>query len=319
MLTRLLASVFSPAGRRAALSILIFHRVLPVCDPLFPEEPDRKRFDEILGWLAGSFNVISLDRAVRDLEAGCLPARAVAITFDDGYEDNFSVALPLLQKHGLNATFFVSSGFLDGGRMWNDTIVESIRRFSGDVIDLGAIGLGQFPAREWREKRQAINALLPRLKYLSPEERLAQANALARICTADLPDDLMMSSEQVRGLRAAGMVVGAHTLNHPILAQVEEAVARNEIEGSKVQLEAILSEPVSLFAYPNGKPGRDYTGIHARMVREAGFTAAVSTSIGAARSATDLMQLPRFTPWDRSELRFGLRLVDNMRKEGKTI
>lgn len=319
MLTRVLASVFSPAGRRAALSILIFHRVLPVSDPLFPEEPDRKRFDEILGWLAGSFNVLPLDRAVRDLKAGCLPARAVAITFDDGYEDNFSVALPLLQKHGLNATFFVSSGFLNGGRMWNDTIVESVRRFSGAVIDLGAIGLGQFPAREWREKRQAIDALLPRLKYLPPEARLAQANALARICAADLPDDLMMSSEQVRGLRAAGMVVGAHTLNHPILAQVEDAVAKDEIEGSKVQLEAILGEPVSLFAYPNGKPGRDYTGIHARMVREAGFVAAVSTSIGVSRSGSDVMQLPRFTPWDRTEQRFGFRLIQNMSRQGKQV
>jgi 2-methylisocitrate lyase-like PEP mutase family enzyme len=72
-----------------------------------------------------------------------------------------------------------------------------------------------------------------------------------------------------------------------------------------------LGRRIDLFAYPNGRPGRDYAPEHAKLVRELGFKAAVSTSWGAARSGHDLYQLPRFTPWDKTPLRFVLRLFRN--------
>ncbi|MFO0121490.1 MAG: polysaccharide deacetylase family protein, partial [Inhella sp.] len=108
----------SPGGARGRLTVLIFHRVLTQPDPLFPGEMDAARFDAVCGWLASWATVLPLHTAVRQVRDGVLPARALAITFDDGYADNASVALPLLQKHGLCATFFVSTGYLDGGRMW---------------------------------------------------------------------------------------------------------------------------------------------------------------------------------------------------------
>ena len=117
----------SPAGTKARLQVLIFHRVLPVPDPLFPDEVDARRFDELCGWLKGWFNMLSLDDAVARIKTGTLPTRAACITFDDGYADNYQVALPILRRHGLTATFFVATGFLDGGRMWNDTVIESVR------------------------------------------------------------------------------------------------------------------------------------------------------------------------------------------------
>ena len=70
---------------------------------------------------------------------------------------------------------------------------------------------------------------------------------------------------------------------------------------------------MSLFAYPNGRPGVDYApDVHPGMVRELGFDAAVSTHWGAARAGADCYQLPRFTPWDRGRVRFGLRLARNL-------
>lgn len=315
MLSRMLASAVSPAGQRAALSILIFHRVFPATDPLFPEVPDANCFAEILAWLKRSFNVLPLAHAVKALKAGRLPARAAAITFDDGYEDNYSVALPLLQQHALNATFFVSTGFLDGGRMWNDTVIESVRRAAAESIDLSSLGLGAFLLRSPLEKRQAIDSILPRLKYLPLAERLSRVNEVASICAASLPNKLMMSSDQVGRLHAAGMQVGAHTVNHPILASIDSAVAKKEICDGKCRLEEIVKAPVTLFAYPNGQPGRDYTAEHVGIVRDAGFAAAVSTAIGVSRMNADYLQLPRFTPWDRSGTRFSLRLVDNMRRK----
>ena len=307
----------SPAGPKARLSVLIFHRVLPEPDALFPEEMDAARFDAMCGWVRGWFNVLALDEAARRLVQGTLPARAMAITFDDGYADNQQVAAPILRRHGLNATFFVATGFLDGGRMWNDTVIEAFRRTTAERIDLSDIAglqaLGALPLASVADRRAAIDAVIARAKYLAPDERAAAVAAVARAAAATLPDDLMMSSRQLRELHAQGQRIGAHTVHHPILARLAPAEARDEIVRSKRTLEALLDAEVDLFAYPNGKPGQDYAPEHAALVRELGFAAAVSTAWGAARQGADLFQLPRFTPWDRSRWRYGARLLANLR------
>ena len=149
----------SPAGAKARLSILIFHRVLPQPDPLFPQEMHARQFDAVCGWLANWFKVLPLDRAVDHLQAGTLPARAACITFDDGYADNHHIALPILQAHGLSATFFIATGFLDGGRMWNDTIIETARRSPLPLLDLDSLGLGRHPLGGISQRQAAIAAL----------------------------------------------------------------------------------------------------------------------------------------------------------------
>ena len=100
-------------GVGARLSVLIFHRVLPESDPIFPDEMYAHCFEAMCGWLKAWFNVLPLDAAVASLKAGKLPARSACITFDDGYVDNHDVALPILLRHGLPATFFIATGFLD--------------------------------------------------------------------------------------------------------------------------------------------------------------------------------------------------------------
>ena len=307
------ASVLSPKGPRARLSIFIFHRVLTRIDPLFPGEPDVRRFNEVLSWIARWLQVIPLDDAVSRLRNGSLPARAAAITFDDGYADNATHALPVLQHHAMTATFFVATSFLDGGRMWNDSVIEAVRAFRGDRLDLSPAGLGSYCLDSLDQRRIAIDTLLGRIKYLGPRERHeAVAHVIDRV-QARLPDDLMMRSDQVLALKKAGMQIGAHTCSHPILARVPDSHALSEISRSKETLESLLDEAVGLFAYPNGKPNTDYAARHVAMVRQAGFAAAVSTAPGVAVQACDLHQLPRFTPWDRSRARYGMRMLANLR------
>jgi peptidoglycan/xylan/chitin deacetylase (PgdA/CDA1 family) len=310
---RVLFSVLSPAGARGRLSVLIFHRVLPQPDPVFPGEVDAVQFDSMMGWVKSWFNVLPLDEAVRRLKTSTLPARAAAITFDDGYEDNYSVALPILQRHGLTATFFIATGFLDGGRMWNDTVIESVRGGPSTELDLSSIGLGSHPTATPAKKREAIAAIIRQLKYLPMQERLERTEKLAACAGVRPPNDLMMTSDQVRAMRRAGMQIGAHTVSHPILARLDAQEAKREILGSKIFLEDLLEERVGLFAYPNGKPGVDYLPEHALMARDLGFDAAVSTAWGAAKAGADPFQVPRFTPWDRSQLRFGIRLLRSLR------
>ncbi|MFZ4289642.1 polysaccharide deacetylase family protein [Variovorax sp. HJSM1_2] len=317
MLLRAFFNVLSPAGAKAKLSTLIFHRVHAQPDPLFPGEVDAAQFNDMCRWLKEWCNVLPLDLALAQLADGSLPARACAITFDDGYADNHDVALPILQKHGLVATFFIATGFLDGGRMWNDGVIEALRSTERPVLQLASVieGMNEpLPLADWGQKRAAIYRILAHIKYLPLQVRDEAVAALARYCAVTLPDDLMMTSDQVRGLHRAGMQIGAHTVSHPILAkQAQEDMYREIVQG-KEELERLIDAPVALFAYPNGKPDEDYSATSVDIVKSLGFQAAVSTEWGVGHRESDLFQIPRFTPWDRSAYKFGLRLGLNMRK-----
>jgi peptidoglycan/xylan/chitin deacetylase (PgdA/CDA1 family) len=313
---RSLGGLLSPAGPNGRLSILIYHRVLRVRDPLLPDMPDAASFGEEIAHVAARFNVLPLGEAIDRLRRGALPARAVCVTFDDGYADNCEVALPVLARLGVPGTFFVTTGCLDGGRMWNDTVIESVRRAAGPTLELSDAGLGAHRIDTTGARRAAIAKLLGAIKHLDPARRREAVQAAASAAGGKLPDDLMMSREQVRRLRRAGMEVGGHTITHPILARIDAAEAEREIAGGKAELESILGEKVELFAYPNGKPIEDYTAEHVAIARKVGFRAAVTTSWGAGRRTSDLFQLPRFTPWDRTPMKFAVRLLLNARQPG---
>lgn len=316
MLLRSMISMASPAGPGARLSVLIFHRVLQGPDPLMPDEMYAQRFDLLLSWVKAWFRVLPLDSAVRLLAEGRLPSRAAVLTFDDGYADNHDVALPLLQRHGLPCSFFIATGFLDGGRMWNDSLIETVRACAAPELDLRGVkdfdgqDLGRISLADLSARRRAVDHLIGRVKYFEIEQRVICVDQIAERAGVQLPDDLMMTSAQVRALHSAGMLIGAHTVNHPILSRLSEAQGADEIERSRQRLEALIEAPVTLFAYPNGRPGKDYgIKVHPRLVRDLGFDAAVSTHWGAAGQMTDLFQIPRFTPWDRSRFSFGLRML----------
>ena len=314
MINRALLSLLSPAGPKARLSVLIFHRVLPEPDPLFPDEVHAARFDQILEWLNSLFNILPLDEAIALAKAGRLPTRAAAITFDDGYADNHDVAMPLLKKHRNSATFFIATDFLDGGRMWNDSIIAAVRNAPAAELNLEAIGLGRLPVGSIDQKRAAIQALIGRLKYLPNEVRTETVARVVASSGSSMPSDLMMTSDQVLRMHQNGMGVGAHTCSHPILASLSPEEALAEVRDGRSRLESIIGNRVGLFAYPNGKPEQDYRSEHADMVKRLGFDAAVSTAWGALRSETDYFQIPRFTPWDQSRMRFGLRMTSNLSK-----
>jgi len=298
-------------GNSKRLTVLIFHRVLPEVDPLSPDEMHAARFDALVGTLVQFFNVLPMDEALSRLKAGTLPTRSVAITFDDGYADNYTIACPILIKHGVKATFFVASGFLDGGIMWNDVAREALRGFQGDRLDLGWLELGVCSVATEGERHRLTERILPKLKYLTPEGR---QQALARFVAETrvvVPKDLMMTTAQLQQLQAAGMEIGGHTMDHPILAVLSEDEARQQIADNRAHLTRMLGRAPRYFAYPNGRPDQDYQAVHARIARELGYEAAFTTTYGSAGPESGMFELPRFTPWDRDALRFSLRLGHN--------
>lgn len=313
---RAAAHLLSPGGPGARLTIMIFHRVVAEPDPLQPREPTVEVFFDRMRRLKQVFNVLPLDEAARRLREGTLPPRAASITFDDGYADNLTLATPVLQKLGLHGTFFVATGFLDGGRMFNDTVVEAIRRSNRPSVRprIPGTDLGELDLSTVQAKRAAVARLLPAVKPLLPDQRVEVTEALARELTDQpLPDDLMMSTAQLRALGDSGMAIGGHTVSHPILARMNNQAAAEEIDIGRKQLERVLGRRVALFAYPNGRPMQDYSPHQAALVRELGFDAAVSTQRGAAWSGSDPFQLPRVTPWAPRAYRFVPRLLGNLR------
>jgi peptidoglycan/xylan/chitin deacetylase (PgdA/CDA1 family) len=296
---------------RARLSVLIYHRVLPEPDPLRRGEVDTVTFEHHMAIVKQHFSVLPLTEAVQRLHQGDLPRRALCVTFDDGYQDNITCALPVLRHHGLCASFFIASGYLDGGRMWNDTVIDAVGHAPGAVLDLSEQGLGCYDLTTLELRRQAAIALIAQLKYSNESMRQEAAAYVLEMAGNPPLSSLMMNRTDVVTLRQAGMEIGGHTRSHPILARLPLERAHEEITSNKEALEGILGEHIHLFAYPNGKPGTDFGREHVEMVRAAGYRAAVTTARGVAQRGTDPYQIPRFTPWDRTSLRFIARLAEN--------
>lgn len=303
---RTLLSALSPAGRRARLMIFTFHRTPEVPDALLPGEPDAQRLRKVLGWIADLCRVLPLDEAVRALKAGTLPERAAAITFDDGYRNNLTVAKPALVQAGLPATVFVAADPVRRGFMWNDLIIEAARR-APSAVDLGDLGLGSLDPEGGR--RPALERLIGLLKYRDPVERLELATEIHQRAAGAPPERLMLTEDEVRKLQGDGISLGSHTINHPILTALDDASARWEIAASRDWIEEVAGVRPALFAYPNGRPGDDYDHRHVAMVKEAGFAAAMSTSWSAAYHGSPTFELPRFTPWEQDAAGFGARLL----------
>lgn len=306
-LWRTVFRTLAPGGQNGKLLIFIFHRVLDKPDPLIPCEPDVEQFDWMMRLIARNFTVLRLEDAVLRLAEGSLPAAAACITFDDGYRDNADLALPILNRHGLVATFFVATAFLGNGRMWNDDIIEAVRYLGSRPAEWDEFGLGSHPLTTPAERLRCLASVLPVLKYFPHRDRERVARAIARQSGVADSSTLMMEPCQVRSLAAAGMEVGAHTHSHPILAQIGAREAREEIAFGRAELERITGGAIRVLAYPNGDTHRDLSTRDVDLIRELGFVCAVTTDRGVSVRSTDPFLMPRFTPWDRTPARFALR------------
>jgi peptidoglycan/xylan/chitin deacetylase (PgdA/CDA1 family) len=310
---RAVSTVVSPAGPRAKLLTFFFHRVLEKPDPMIPGEMHAAEFDEALRWIGDQFRVLPPLEACERLAEGTLPARAAIVSFDDGYRDNHDVALPLLQRHRMKAAFFVATGYLGDGVQFNDRLTEAVRAFQGEAFDAEWLGLGRLPTGDLPTRLQTLHRLREGIKYLPPAERIQALERIEAACgvgtSRGARERIMMTPEEVQALDAAGMEIGGHTVMHPILKSVDDETAFEEISAGRAALSSLLPQAPRLFAYPNGKPGRDFDPRHADMASRAGFSWAFSTQRGAADARTHRMMLPRFMPWDKRALRFKLQAL----------
>ncbi len=292
-----------------AFAILIYHRVLDEPDPLRPFEVDRSTFARQLAVISRFCNILPLSEALQRSRDGSLPPRSICITFDDGYADNAEIALPLLLKHGAVATFFVATGYTDGGCMFNDLVIEAVRGCRKTELVV-----------PWRDKpvligdtaasrAAAIGQILKEIKYLEFDLRQERAQYLANEYGADLAGCRMMKPAQIRELADAGMDIGGHTVSHPILSKVTEESSRAEIEGGKAMLEEIVQRDIRAFAYPNGRRGTDYLDRDVAIAEQCGFDYALSTEWDMVSESSPRFELPRVSIGQQRGLRLWMKSV----------
>lgn len=230
---------------------------------------------------------ISLDTALACLkEKKPFPERSVCLTFDDGYANNAQVAAPLLKQAGIPATFFLTTGFLDGTHpLWVDRFESAMRALKKSPTD------DHHLRQEF--KRLPNNERLERLEAM---ERGAGINATSAGLLAP------MSWQEARQLANDGFTLGAHTVTHPILSRCTTDEARFEIKESKKRIEQELNRPCRYFAYPNGQPG-DWTPGTVNLLKDAGFECAITTVPGQVVEEDDVFALKRNTlegsDWNR--------------------
>jgi peptidoglycan/xylan/chitin deacetylase (PgdA/CDA1 family) len=294
-------------------TILIYHRVHPHPTPFMIDAMPPERFERQMRHLARAYRPMPLDElATRSLE-GTVPRGAVAVTFDDGYADNATHALPILQRYGIPVTVFLATGCIGSDRIpWHDEVLLAFEGTRRKDFRLPITGGAPLPLATETDRAFAASHALATLKPLPEGERLAAVAAIRDELGSgagygvEMP--LMLDWERVRAMRRADVRFGAHTVTHPILSRVTPERARGEVVESKREIERELGEEVTLFAYPNGRP-EDFTDETVALVRAAGFRAAVTTSFGANESGSDPFRFRRGTPWEADAARFALKLA----------
>lgn len=316
---RTLLDLFCLQKQSACLTTLMFHKIPKKTDLLVPDELNIDQFEHILDFLRKYTTPLHLSEAVSRLRTGNLPKRSVVITFDDGYPEWQSNIAPLLLKNNIPATFFVTSETLNGQQLWHERIVDAVRALPVHGAKL-PYGFGGFvDVLDERKRVILIKDLQGRLKYLPLEERLAAIVEVENQRVTPLPEQKVFDVEMLRRLRNQGFDIGAHTVRHPILNECGDAEAIREIGQSKEIIESILGEKITAFAYPNGRPGKDYSYKHVQAVIKCGFQVAFSSTAGVATKDSDFFQLPRTTLWPERRLRMSYHFFQNYYRKTMSV
>jgi len=285
---------------RKNISILMYHGVvrtpLDVPDWCFVPE---QNFLFQMDYLHRNFRVVSLTQAVEDLRANRVNEPTAVITFDDGYQNVYDIAYPILSHFGLNATIFLNTAFVNtSNTVWfcilNQAISETVHQtlsWKGKLYDLSST----------TSKARASAELQSALKQLPHDDLLHQLAEIRRTLEIHSPMGVPMNSNfrmldkhSIAEMLESGLVeFGAHTATHTILTHVDEVRAKHEIASSIRETEMLTGKPCKLFAYPNGKPV-DYNEATISFLMALGIDVAVTTRTGPSTASTPPLELRRY-------------------------
>jgi peptidoglycan/xylan/chitin deacetylase (PgdA/CDA1 family) len=272
---------------RRDLRVLAYHRVLPLPDAgtyefdlgLISTPPEQFREQMLL--LRERFHPMRLSDVAAAIDQGHdLPADAVVVTFDDGYDDNYHVVFPILRELGVPAAFFVSTGHIDSGRPYAyDWLVHMILLSPATRMVLPELGLDVALPTERNGRREIAVDVLFRMKELGALDQAAMIQRLER--EWNMPSDVApadcrpMTWDQLREMHAAGLEIGSHGVHHWMLSKLPQAELEAEVHQSKEALQRELGVAPLLMSYPVGS-GRAFDQRVIDVTRDAGYALACS-------------------------------------------
>jgi peptidoglycan/xylan/chitin deacetylase (PgdA/CDA1 family) len=254
-------------------------------------------FDRHLRFLSRHYTLVPLADIVGRLRQGQNPyRRAIAITFDDGFRDNYTQAFPILRRYQAPATFYLTTGCIDNRQVFwvahlryllLTTRAQELRLTQPEGL---TCDFSQPGARE-----TAFRTLVVYMKNIpTPQRHELMTTLVEQLPVDDTPlRNLMMSWEHVREMQRSGMSFGAHTVTHPNLPNTTLAEADREIRESKEVIEAQVGCAVRDFSYPNGRGSSHVTEQVKQLVRRIGFHSAVTSLAGCVTAGDDLFALKR--------------------------
>jgi peptidoglycan/xylan/chitin deacetylase (PgdA/CDA1 family) len=286
------ARVGENGGPAARLTIIRHHRVYADHErPLYRLGVSERVFAEQLRMLsAAGLCPIPAAEGWKRLAAGS-PGHWVAMTFDDGYEDNVVRALPHLVTHSARATFYLTAGLMDERRApWWDVLAHALERTHEPRLRWSAgERLFDLPLATRSERRRALSALLAAFGVEPDERERRLADLRERLGVAEAAPCELMDWERAALLVRAGMEVGAHTLVHPHLSRLAAEAQRREIAGSIERIERRLGVRPTGLAYPGG----DYDAATLEVVATCGLEYAVTTRAGDNHAGAARYELRR--------------------------
>jgi peptidoglycan/xylan/chitin deacetylase (PgdA/CDA1 family) len=284
--------------------IFMYHRVLPQdlaqgtdipVEPGMYVTPASLRLH--LCYLKAHFFIISLAELVRRLQAGEDISRCAVVTFDDGWQDNYTYAFPLLKELKVPATIFLASGFIGTSRwFWPEEIswaVLAVRRKRVDVSLLpDALSGIMREVHMNMEVEESIERIISEVKSWNEPQRLSVAKSCSslREKTARESERLLMNWDEAREMLQSRLVsFGAHTVSHAMLDQLPLEQVQRELVECATAIHSEIGVSVEYFAYPNG----NYTQQVLSTLPAFGITAAVTTKNGLVNGNSPLLELPR--------------------------
>ncbi|HEY0653434.1 MAG TPA: polysaccharide deacetylase family protein [Chryseosolibacter sp.] len=318
--------------------ILMYHQVCEKKSDPWQLAVTPENFQYQLNHLKNYFDVVSVDELVETVKTGRLTSNLVAITFDDGFVDNYTNAAPLLEWFELPATFYLTSGAIRAPKLfWWDEL-QSIVFLTESLPARLSIPIGtekfEFEFKRDRVLRPAITQELGSWSYgaplknerielyfklwerIQPLQHLDQYTVMralrswARLDNIPLGVNAPMQDFHVKKLGANRLfTMGGHTVNHAMLSAQTELVQSYEIKDCKIDIEELTGKRVNGFAYPYGK----YNDLTKALLQKNGFNYGLTTEEGTVTVGSDLYQLPRLQikNWNEREFSFKLNQVLN--------
>jgi peptidoglycan/xylan/chitin deacetylase (PgdA/CDA1 family) len=306
-------SFHRPGGPKFA--VLCYHRVGTGGIP-YHSELDPRAFDAQMDFLRRTYRIVTLDQLCHELaEAAPESAdgkQAIAITFDDGYQDVYRHALPILRKYGLPATVYLTASAIETGQVpWYDRIFALAMLSRSRNLDFDGVVPRRFPLSSKASRLHAAAEIIRAIRRgYTNQERITACSELERAC--DLPRAIleghMLNWDQIREMQQCGICAGAHTMSHPAVGRLSASECRDELLQSKRLLEDKLQRPVEHFAFPFGLPS-DLSPETCAVVPDFGYRSAATTVWGINTPRTNRYLLRRIGAEELSvpQLSFYLR------------